>query len=75
MSAKSLGQEGYEAYLQAGPNPGRTYNDLPMPTWDDLDTTEAGRITRVRWEASAVRIAVVVTAANKAAGSDPPPGV
>lgn len=71
--SKSLGQEGYEEYMRTGPNPGRTYNDLPMPTWGDLDKTEAGRITRARWEASALHIAKVVTAANVEAGSDRPP--
>ena len=71
MFAKSLGQEGYEAYLLAGPYPGETFDRRPMPSWEDLDLTEAGRITKARWEAAAVRIAWITNEANRKAGSDP----
>lgn len=54
---KTLGQIGYEKYLASGPNPGRTYNDLPMPTWDELAKTEEGLITRSRWEESGAAVA------------------
>lgn len=55
--SKTLGQIGYDRYLASGPNPGRTFNNLPMPTWEELDLTEAGRITSARWEKAGEDIA------------------
>jgi len=77
-SAKTLGQVCYDKYLASGPNPGRTYNDLPMPTWAELGETEPGRITRERWEAGAlaVREALLEEAVQVvASGPEDPPTV
>jgi hypothetical protein len=59
--AKTLGQEGYEEYLRSGPKPGQTFDGRPMPSWDDLESTEAGKVTKARWEAAADRIVAVLS--------------
>src|SRR5690606_15464321 len=34
----TLARIAYEAYDKAGPNPGKTFDGRPMPTWDELAT-------------------------------------
>ncbi len=46
LRTKSLGQIVFEAYNAAGANPGKTWNGLPVPTWENL--TED---VRTKWEA------------------------
>jgi hypothetical protein len=47
---RSPGQVGYEKYAECGANPWKMFDGRPMPTWDEMAHTEAGRETRRRWE-------------------------
>ena len=51
-TAKTRGQRAYEAYAEAE-RPWQTFDGRPMPTWQALQTTEAGQVTCRRWEAAA----------------------
>lgn len=44
---KAPGQESFEAYNAAGDNPGRTYDDKPVPTWENLSDD-----VRAKWAAA-----------------------
>lgn len=61
---KTLGQIGYEAYGEH-PGPGgpyTTFDGRPMPKWEELPATEAGRLTQARWETAAAAIRAAATA-------------
>ena len=59
---KSIGEIGYEAYGEhAGPGgPYTTFDGRPMPKWDELSATEAGKLTQARWESAAQAIATAI---------------
>ena len=50
----TAGQIGYEAYGAAAG--WKTFDGRSMPTWAELQTTEAGRETCRRWEEAAFAI-------------------
>lgn len=49
---KQPGQTSFEAYNTAGANPGKTYDDKPIPAWENLSDD-----VRTKW-AAAERAAV-----------------
>ena len=63
-----LGAIGYAAYDASGPNPGKTWDGKPMPSWDELKDPQkhpVGMQTRERWGAAAAAIAGNVVLAIK----------
>lgn len=44
---KEPGQESFEAYNNAGANPGKTHDGKPVPAWHDL-----GENVRTKWAAA-----------------------
>lgn len=67
---RSLGQVGYDAYGKTAD--WKTFDGRPMPTWEQLGATEAGRETRRRWEVAAN--AVLLTAQALLVAHDVGPG-
>lgn len=49
--SKSLGQIAFEAYNNAGANPGLTWDKKPVPTWENLSDD-----VRTKWESAAVAV-------------------
>ena len=59
--SRSFGQVGYEAY---GATAGwKTFDDRPMPTWEQLGASATGQETRRRWEHAAIAICDAMVAA------------
>jgi hypothetical protein len=68
LDAWVLGRIGYEAY---GKHPGAhgpwtTFDGRPMPTWPDLQQSDAGQLTRDRWAAAALAIAAEIEQRRRA---------
>lgn len=59
---KTLGEVGYEAYGEhAGPGgPYTTFDGRPMPKWEELGSSEAGLLTRARWESAGQAIKALI---------------
>ena len=47
MNNKAPGQTSFEAYNEAGANPGKTYDGKPVPTWENLSDD-----VRAKWAAA-----------------------
>jgi hypothetical protein len=67
---KTLGEIGYEAYgNDPGPQgPWTTFDGRPMPRWEELSGTEAGRYTQKRWEAAGQAIKATITERTATSG-------
>lgn len=53
---KSLGQVAFEAYNNAGDNPGKTHDGKDVPEWDKL-----GGNVQAKWQSGAQAVADMVT--------------